>query len=97
MNAEAPAAGTAEAIAAELPESATVDSSVRAVSTGRGVRVIAFFGKYGTLVVLAAMVVLFTALLGTDFFAVDNFRNVLLQSAIGVVIESALERLFTKK
>ncbi|GAA0268044.1 ABC transporter permease [Cryptosporangium japonicum] len=71
-----------------LPE--TVDSSTHAVSTRRGVRLVGFFGKYGTLVVLGAMIVVYTALLGTDFFAVDNLRNVLVQSAIGVVIALGL-------
>ena len=68
----------------------TVDASTEAVATRRGVRVVGFFGKYGTLVVLAAMVVLFTALLGSDFLSIDNFRNILVQSTIGVVIALGL-------
>lgn len=64
----------------------TIDDASRAVSSQRGVRVIGFLGTYGTLVVLAVMVVLFTILLGTDFLSVDNFKNILVQSTIGVVI-----------
>ncbi|WP_347059643.1 ABC transporter permease [Blastococcus sp. HT6-30] len=60
------------------------------VASTRGVRVVGFFGKYGTLVVLGVMIVLFTALLGEKFFSVSNFENILVQSTISVVIALGL-------
>lgn len=76
--------------ATPVPDLGTVDDTTEAVSSQRGVRVVGFLGKYGTLVVLAVMVVLFTSLLGTDFLSIDNFRNILVQSTIGVVIALGL-------
>ena len=66
--------------------SPTIDDASIAVSSRRGVRVIGFLGTFGTLVVLAVMIVLFTMLLGTDFLSVGNFKNIFVQSTIGVVI-----------
>lgn len=55
-----------------------------------GVSIVGFLGKYGTLLVLLGMIVLFTALLGGDFFSLNNARNILVQSTTGVVIALGL-------
>jgi ribose transport system permease protein len=64
----------------------TTEASDRAVESRAGIRVVSFFGTYGTLVVLGGMIVFFSIVLGTDFLDINNFRNILVQSTIGVVI-----------
>lgn len=85
----------------EMPVSATQDTQPplegsftgeeeAVATTTRRVRAVTFLGRFGTLLVLAALLVVFTVLEGDRFLSVDNLRNVLVQSTIGVVIALGL-------
>lgn len=53
-------------------------------------RILRFLGRYGTPLVLAALIIVFTVLEGDKFFSLSNLQNVLVQSAIGLIIALGL-------
>jgi len=53
-------------------------------------RILRFMGRYGTLIVLAVVIVGFSIIERSAFLSVGNFQNVLVQSAIGMLIALGL-------
>jgi len=53
---------------------------------GRKIRTLGFFGKYGTLIGLAFMIILFTALKPNAFPTVRNFLNILNQGSLLAIL-----------
>ncbi|RAZ84702.1 ABC transporter permease [Mesorhizobium hawassense] len=56
----------------------------------RRARLMRFIGTYGTIIVLAAMLVIFSILQPGTFATVGNFRNIINDMAIGTIVASGL-------
>jgi len=58
-------------------------------------RLLRFLGRYETPLVLAALLIIFSVIEGSNFMSVSNLQNVLVQTAIGMVIALGLTVVLT--
>jgi ribose transport system permease protein len=87
MNTARQIAGDEQAAA---PPAGTAQAQRASAANPPAMRVVRFLGRYGTLLVLALLVVTFSVLDGSRFLSFTNFQNILLQSTISVVIALGL-------